>query len=526
MDRPARPLDQTSSQPNWLPSLAGCAILLAAFAVFFGNLRFGPAVLSIGLEDDFFYYAQVARNLALHGTSSFDGTHLTNGYHPLWLLILTVFTKLFDEDGLLGIKSVYPMAIAIEIVQVAVILAIAHFAFRIANRFCSITASYAVQLLAVTGALMIVRGGMEAGLTIALAFAMLWYRLRPEFDWSTRCIFRYGMLASLMVLSRVDTVLLAGMLFLFDVLPQGQSGRERLRNTWWFLLGLWPLAVYAIVNYLVFDAVVPISGTAKSLRGIYIPSVDAAISFAGRLFNPRLPVYALCVVLTLAVPVMLVMKRRTSPNGCIGLFWAVMMFPLVHFLAVVTLSDWMIWPWYVYAWPIAAVIAAIEWLQPTRAELVPGQLAKTCLWASLALLALDAGYLVYSSRPADELTYLAGEDIAAFAATHPGIYAMGDRAGAPAYLSKQPFVQLEGLMMEPDYLDNIRAQKNVKDVLHAYKVRYYISTGAKLDAAGCYPVQESSQAGPDSPTMRSLMCQVPVATFEHRGFVNHIFDMQ
>ena len=519
MDRPERLLDPTSEPPRWLPLLAWGVVVLSAFAVIFGNLRFGKAVLSVGLEDDFFYYAQVARNLAFHGVSSFDGTHLTNGYHPLWLLILTVLTKFFDVGGLLGAKSVYPVAIGLEIVQVAIILAIALAAYRVAKLFCSVATSYAIQLLAVAGALMIVRGGMEAGLTMALALAMLWYRLRPEFDWTARCTFRYGMLASLVVLARIDTVLLIGMLFLFDVLPQGQSGRQRLRILGWFLLGLWPLAIYAVVNYAVFGAVMPISGTAKALRDVYIPSVPAMISFAGRLFNPKLPVYAICFVLTIAAPVMLLLKRRSSPNGCIGIFWAVLLFPLVHLLAVVTRSDWMIWPWYVYAWPIAAVIASIVLLRPAK-------LATPCFWAALALLAFTAAYLVHASRVEDELTYLAGEDIAAFAATHPGIYAMGDRAGAPAYLSNQPFVQLEGLMMEPEFLDNIRVEKNLKDVLQTYKVRYYISTGDTRDASGCYSVQEPAQAGPDSPTMRSLICQAPIATFEHRGFVNHVFDMQ
>jgi len=103
---------------------------------------------------------------------------------------------------------------------------------------------------------------------------------------------------------------------------------------------------------------------------------------------------------------------------------------------------------------------------------------------------------------------------------------MGDRAGAVAYLAKVPVIQLEGLMMDTDYLENVKAQKNIKDVLFDYHVRYYISTGATMDGAGCYAVREPEQAGPDSPAMRSLMCQKPVATFEHRGIVNHIFDMQ
>ena len=265
---------------------------------------------------------------------------------------------------------------------------------------------------------------------------------------------------------------------------------------------------------------------AKQLRYTHVPSLVAMISFSRRLFVAKLPVYAVCVALTLLAPVMLVMKRRSTPNGYVGVFWAAMIFPFVHFLAVVTMSDWMIWPWYVYAWPIAGAIGAIVILQPTKAEQAPSKFAAACFWASLALLALDAAYLVHSSRPEDELTYLAGEDIAGFATTHPGIYAMGDRAGAPAYLSNQPFVQLEGLMMDREYLNNIRAEKNVKDVLHDYKVRYYISTGTERDRAGCYVVQEPAQAGPTSPSMHSLLCQTPVATFEHRGFVNNIFDMQ
>jgi len=293
-----------------------------------------------------------------------------------------------------------------------------------------------------------------------------------------------------------------------------------------FLLGLWPLAVYAAVNLLVFDSLLPISGTAKDLRDNHWPSPDAMLSFASRLLLWKLPVYALCVMLVFAVPVLLVMKRRRSPDGYVGIFWAVTMFPLVHFLTAVTLSDWTVWQWDTYAWPIAGVMAAIVFLRPLKLKEGHERVALRWFGFALVLLAIDAGYLVHASRVEDELTYLAGEDIAAFAATHPGIYAMGDRAGAPAYLAKVPMVQLEGLMMDPDFLENIRAQKNVKDVLFDYHVRYYISTAATVDASGCYVVREPMIAGPDSAAMRSLICQKPVATFEHGGFVNRIFDMQ
>ena len=40
------------------------------------------------MPDDAFYYFQVARNLAGGSGSTLDGVHITNGYHPLWLLFL------------------------------------------------------------------------------------------------------------------------------------------------------------------------------------------------------------------------------------------------------------------------------------------------------------------------------------------------------------------------------------------------------------------------------------------------------
>jgi hypothetical protein len=45
------------------------------------------------MPDDVFYYLHVARNLAQSGVSTFDGETLTNGYHPGWMLLMTVLAK-------------------------------------------------------------------------------------------------------------------------------------------------------------------------------------------------------------------------------------------------------------------------------------------------------------------------------------------------------------------------------------------------------------------------------------------------
>jgi hypothetical protein len=66
---------------------------------------------------------------------------------------------------------------------------------------------------------------------------------------------------------------------------------------------------------------------------------------------------------------------------------------------------------------------------------------------------------------------------------------MGNRAGSVGYLASQPVLQLEGLMMDGQYLDNIRHRRNLLEVLRKYGVRYNISTRAAVGNDGCWVVK-------------------------------------
>ena len=72
-------------------------------------------------HDDSFYYFQIASNLAAGKFSTFDGgITRTNGYHPLWMLLITPFYWIFDkETALFGIKAFEIMLIAAGIALVA-----------------------------------------------------------------------------------------------------------------------------------------------------------------------------------------------------------------------------------------------------------------------------------------------------------------------------------------------------------------------------------------------------------------------
>ena len=73
-------------------------------------------------NDDAFYYFQIARNLAEGKFSTFDGgITRTNGYHPLWLFLITPFYWVFDKEAaLFAIKAFEIMLIAGGVTLVAV----------------------------------------------------------------------------------------------------------------------------------------------------------------------------------------------------------------------------------------------------------------------------------------------------------------------------------------------------------------------------------------------------------------------
>jgi hypothetical protein len=58
--------------------------------------------LVVIVPDDAFYYLQIARNLVATGRSTADGVSVTNGYHPLWLAIVTSLAAIIpDREWLL-----------------------------------------------------------------------------------------------------------------------------------------------------------------------------------------------------------------------------------------------------------------------------------------------------------------------------------------------------------------------------------------------------------------------------------------
>ena len=120
------PHDTTFRVPPWLHNVLFVLFLLGILGyggsfAFYMLTKFDLINLIRDTNyDDAFYYYEIAKNLAEGKFSTFDGgITRTNGYHPLWMLLITPFYWIFDpETALFGIKAFEIMLVTGAVVLV------------------------------------------------------------------------------------------------------------------------------------------------------------------------------------------------------------------------------------------------------------------------------------------------------------------------------------------------------------------------------------------------------------------------
>jgi hypothetical protein len=456
--------------------------------------------------DDFFYYVQIARNLADHGRSTFDGITLTNGYHPLWLLVVAAFYLCGGNQGVFIGVAALTVAATVSTYLITQKLLTRH---SIDPLIAAFWAAWAALF-----ALSMDRTGMEVILAVPLLLAFLLFVDGEDYLGSPRTTVWAGFLAALVILSRLDTVLLLVLYCIGLLLTEHRS--LLLRRVPWICLGLAPVFVYAATNLWFFGSLGPVSSSAKHLQPGYTFSAKTLQS----LFYPLGLVamaFLIPALLLIAAGFVYGLVRRRQPV----LFWVMLIFTPVYLVVLSVSSDWGLWIWYRYPF----IVSAIAGLLLLRNVFAGWSWARYALppaaFVLCALFCVGLRKTPENTQIVDLAVQLKG-----FAAGHPGIYGMGDAAGTPAVVIGQPIVQLEGLVMDKKFLNNIREQRNLLDVLKEYGVHYYVSTNAVPLGNGCFDLSEPKVAGPRSPHMRATLCQPPAKFFRSGEYGAWIFDLQ
>ena len=224
-------------------------------------------------NDDSFYYFQLARNLAAGQLSTFDGgITQTNGYHPLWMFLITPFYWFTDpETALFGIKGFEILLIAAAVALIALaarltrlpwllLFALLPLLYRNSVLFQGMEAAAALFMLGLfflALALYARDPSRWRWLLAAVAFALPWVRLEY------------------IAISLAATAALGGLVAWRAERPPADSRWSELRSRL-TLTAAAPLfgavagiLVYFAYNWLFFDGFVPVSGAVKSAWSQY-----------------------------------------------------------------------------------------------------------------------------------------------------------------------------------------------------------------------------------------------------------------
>ena len=407
-----------------------------------------------GFIDDAFYYLLIARHFAQQGIATFDGVNPTNGFHPLWMLLLAAMEMVLGP-GTPALRELAAMK-ATELAVGAAALAACLVAFarlRAATPLAWGFMAMAVVLLVPGWSFF--REGMETPLAATfLALALLAVVER-----------RAGLLAvalPLLFLARLDTLV-------FAIAPLAAAWWLQGERRWQpFVPLVAVVAAYLAFNLATTGSATPISGQIKSS----FPAITAHWSFL------RDPIDA--------VP----------EAGWMSLVTAASL--LQACVAVVAAAGLVAWHRRAAWAPVAAVALAIAALLVANQLLFqrwdkgvdPRYLAFPYLLAAFAL------GTVVATRVPRAMPWLAGSALVAcavawgsemhrraaeridrtshfqvMAMTRPGERFAGTDIGAFAFWLERPFVNLDGLVNNRRLQDAIR-DRRFADYLREMDVRY------------------------------------------------------
>lgn len=216
------------------------------------------------VSDDAFYYFQIARNIANGHNVTFDGETLTNGFHPLWMALVTPLYLVTDDEQL-AIHLALTMSAVLGVVTILFIYLTVHTLTR--NPWASLSAAafYALHPQIIRSSV----DGLETSVsslflavTVYLFIRMVRGRLSP----TPAGYGLLGLAAGLMILGRAESVaVLAAIVILLLV-------RERKAGRWWYpgitlataALLFMPWAIWNLVN---FHTIVQVSSVALPYVG-------------------------------------------------------------------------------------------------------------------------------------------------------------------------------------------------------------------------------------------------------------------
>jgi hypothetical protein len=422
--------------------------------------------------DDAYYYLGVARNIGTGHGSTFSGLTETNGYHPLWELVLSAVAAV--------VRDPYMLVAAVVAVQGLLWLWLVREALRIGRNLGSESA--AAVGLAALGVLAVITGQLSfsamesAPLLVVLMIAL---RMIVELDDADdpRAELRLGVVLALVCLTRLDAALTVGPLALLAALrtrPALAVVARRLVR----LVGpsAAALSVYVLVNLLLFGTATPVSGQAKSL-GAPFRNMRPLEQFLQAGQKGEQPLWlgaaslALCAVAAVAGD----WRSSLPARRLMGAVLCILGGQALLLTYLVFATSYQVWAWYYYSIALTSFCAGTLLGRSLLRRF--GSYGRWLCLAAGASFAIAQIPTVFFSGLNHTPRATATVEFLDAALPPDAVVAMGDRAGLVGYLLDRPMLQLEGLMADARWLRDLE-EGTAHERMAEEGVEYYLWSGA------------------------------------------------
>lgn len=468
---------------RWIPLVA----IILLFIGFLSPLWLSPVNLYASFTDDFYYYLKIAESFNRGQGLSFTPGIATNGYQP------------FFQFFIVGLVYIANITGASPLVLIRIVLALFFVCFSLLLLKQVKPRGGVATLFFVFGLLsyyFIGSSGMES---LFMVPVLAWYVIQLRNN--SLSVYGAALVVVVAFFIRIDSFVITLPLFLYYL----KSHAGPLPRLWkpvllsGLIMGV-PVLLYLLMNYLQYQTLFPISGMAKTVTrtgGINRATFQSFFHYYPYSF------YNLAVTVIFILIVFTANFKEKIYFHLLGLA------TILFYVQTAIRSDWGLWAWYFYPIPVFAFLAGAEgralfsgrnssfsghrrWIYATAAA----STAVIVLFASVIWL-FNTFPLRRTSALGEgkvDILHIAGLKIKAFEVGHKGIYAMGDRAGIVGYLMKSPLIQMEGLVMDKQYMSRMLKTRKLQDLLRSYKVDYYIATNPVRLNDSTYVVKEPLQS--------------------------------
>lgn len=404
--------------------------------------------------DDAFYYLKTARNVFDFGFATFDGVNPTNGFHPLYFLLVTALAGMVPATGFLN------AAFLLHVILIGLSI------YLLLSRVASMSAPARIFLAAIFSfpapfLFAWMSAGMEAPLVLFSTVLLLnaWLA-SSHFDFkSYRANLWLGASMAFFILSRLDMVIALTPFVAWLTFTQLRATQNSVSASLMNLLSVFALPLLFGITYIIFnlittDHVLPISAAVKQI--FFVPF---SVSWSATTGNGNVALTTLAITpLVLSVMVLFWSMSEQNKLAARENEYATVLAAISVVLFYVYLFAYAsnFFRWYL-AMPLAASAwIAIDWLSQAkfvlqmkgRASVVAGIVVVLVVIASNALFVrLVASSTQTTSRHLLQIAHKLNEvmqpcDIAA-------VY----DAGVIGYFADQRVINLDGLVNSYTYLN-------------------------------------------------------------------------